>query len=612
TLVYDGSDTQALSLVVGPEGHVFAGTGPGGQVVDVTDPQHASSRPDPSVQYIWDLAVDSAGNLYAATGPSGQLWKRAPAGEWRKLLDSKHSHLLSVAVGPDGSVYTGSDGEGLIYRVSSLDGKVSVVYDAAQTEIRTLLFAPDGTLYAGTASESGSSPGGGPGRSLASFPGSDSPGPPGRGSTAASPSSSGPSTPAVRKDDTKPTLPPAGSASPRPVVPGDNAVYHIGPDGAAREVFRARVMVFDLAWVNDRLLVGTGPDGVLYEIRDLGRETAPIAKLDHGQILALLAEPKGDLLLGTGEPGSVVSLTPSYAASGTLTSGVLDAKFLSKFGALSWRADQPAGTSVSLQMRTGNVNEPDETWSAWSASQTDPATASAGVPPGRFAQFRVTLSTNTPSVSPDLRSVAIRYQTANLPPEINKIDVPDLSEADGATRQTKLNLRWDVSDPNGDDLEYTLHIRKEGWPDWIKLGDQPLTEKTFSWDTTAVPAGLYRLRVSASDRPSNDPTEALSRDRTSEQFIVDHQAPTVVVIPRPTGVATVKLKDELTRLVKASYALDGGDWIPVFPDDGLFDTPNEIITITLTDLKPGTHVLTVRATDAAGNVGAGDAVFKKP
>ena len=73
----------------------------------------------------------------------------------------------------------------------------------------------------------------------------------------------------------------------------------------------------------------------------------------------------------------------------------------------------------------------------------------------------------------------------------------------------------------------------------------------------------------------------------------------------------VTLKDNLTRLVKAAYALDSGEWVPVFPDDGLFDTPSEAITIRLPDLKPGTHVLMVRATDAAGNVGTGDALIER-
>ena len=90
-------------------------------------------------------------------------------------------------------------------------------------------------------------------------------------------------------------------------------------------------------------------------------------------------------------------------------------------------------------------------------------------------------------------------------------------------------------------------------------------------------------------------------------FIVDHDPPAVKVAPR-RATARSCLDDELTRLVKADYALDGGPWIAVFPDDGLFDTLRETITLSLPDLKPGTHVLMVRATDSAGNVGAGDAL----
>jgi len=163
---YDAADTQALSLVALPNGHVFVGTGPSGQLVDVTDPAHPSSKPDPKVQYLWDLAADPEGNIYAATGPTGQLWKRAVDGKWTLVYDSKHTHLLCVAVGPDGAVYAGSDGEGLIYRVSR-DGKTSVVYDAPQSEVRTLLIAPDGSLYAGTAAEAGSGSGSSRGTSFA-------------------------------------------------------------------------------------------------------------------------------------------------------------------------------------------------------------------------------------------------------------------------------------------------------------------------------------------------------------------------------------------------------------------------------------------------------------
>jgi hypothetical protein len=606
SVAYDADDTQVLSLASLPDGRVFAGTGPGGRVVEVTDPKQPSSRPGKDVQYVWGLAADGDGNLYAATGPSGQLWKRPADGQWSLVLDSPHPHLLCVAAGPDGAAYAGSDGEGLIYRVDKA-GKVSVLYDAPQSEVRTLLVAADGSLFAGTAAESGGgASGGGAVRGLSL---SDAgPAPAGAGRRAAA---SGAAAPPQAKERARPTEPPGGTATPRPVSPGDNAVYHIGPDGAAREVFRARALIFAMALQGGRLLIGTGPEGQLFEVRGLGRESAPIARLDHGQILSLLADPGGELWIGTGDPGGVRRLAAGHVASGTLTSDVLDAKLVSRFGAVSWRGDRPAGTTISLQVRTGNVGEPDATWSDWSKPQSDPDSARALVPPGRFAQYRVTLATDDPAATPEVRSVALHYQTSNLPPEIAKVTVPDLTEADGATRQTRLTLRWDASDPNGDDLEYTLHIRKEGWPDWIKLGEEPLAGKSYEWDTTAVPAGTYRVRVTANDRPSNPPGDALECDLTSEPFVVDHQAPAVTVAMKGT-VAAVALKDDLTRLVKASYALDGGEWVPIFADDGLFDTPSEAITIRLGDLKPGTHVLMVRATDAAGNVGAGDTVFKVP
>ena len=185
----------------------------------MTDPKHPASRPDPGVQYIWDLAADPKGNLYAATGPTGQLWKRSADGEWSLLLDSKHAHLLCVAVGPDGSVYAGSDGEGLIYQVAP-DGKVSVVYDAPQSEVRTLLVAPDGALYAGTAAESG---GGGSGRGSLLFSGGDRPASP---SPAAAPTGrrrprrpprTRPRRPRPPRRTTRPRPPtPSAAARPRP------------------------------------------------------------------------------------------------------------------------------------------------------------------------------------------------------------------------------------------------------------------------------------------------------------------------------------------------------------------------------------------------------------
>jgi hypothetical protein len=619
-VVFDSGDSQVLSLVVTPAGISYAGTGPTGQVVNLTDPKHPASRPDPNVQYIWDLACDEQGNLLAATGPTGQLWKRSTDGRWSLVYDSKASHLLCLAVGPDGSIYAGSDGEGLIYRVSK-DGKATIIFDAPQSEIRTLLWGADGALYAGTAAEAGGANNSrssmflaqGSAPQLLDGPHSDIGGGALSGQTddevkvATAQPPPGTAAGQPRPSPGRPAQ--GGSASPKPITSGDNAVYRLDADGVPREVLRFKALVHALAWVDNRLIVGTGPEGQLFEVRDHGHETAPIAKLDSGQVLSLLAEPDGTLLVGTGDPGTVVRLSPGFTTSGALVSEIHDTKLVSRFGTLSWRAELPTDTAVTVQSRSGNVGEPDETWSAWSAEQTDPAKASTACAAGRFIQYRVKLSTSNPRHSPELRSVSLSYRTANLAPEITRLDIPDLSAADGAAKQTRLNIRWEATDPNEDDLNYTLKVCKEGWPEWIRLDSEPLTEKTFAWDTTAFPSGSYRLKLTASDRPSNSASDALNRERESLVFLVDHDAPSVTVTPKGAG-ASIALKDGLTRLVKADYAVDGGSWSPIFPDDELFDSTDEKITLRIPDLARGTHLIMVRATDAAGNVGTGDALIE--
>ena len=497
----------------------------------------------------------------------------------------------------------------MIYRVAR-DGKATILFEetaAAQAEVRTLLAAADGTLYAGTAAEAGGS--GGARNSLfltrAGAPHSVESDGPDRASSgeddegagvvrAAQAPQSRPGSPAT------PKAAPGGSAAPRPVTPGDNAVYRIDTDGIPREVLRVKALIHALAWADDRLWVGTGPEGQLYEVRERGEETAPIAKLDNGQVLALLAEPGGGLLIGTGDPGGVLRLSAEFATVGRLVSEVHDTRLISRFGTMSWRAIQPPGTSVTVQARTGNVGDPDETWSDWSPEQADPGSARVASPPGRFVQYRVKLATSDPRRTPELRSIALSYRTANLAPEITRLDVPDLSAADGAVHQTRLNLRWEASDPNDDDLRFTVSVRKEGWPNWIRLTDEPISEKNHAWDTTAFPSGLYHVKVVASDRTSNRPDDALTRERESLSFLVDHDPPHVRLEAKGRG-AGITLTDELHADrqggIRSSTAAYGRRCSPMTRSS---TSLREQITLSLPDLASGVHILMVKATDAAG------------
>lgn len=553
-LAYDAPDAQALALAVAPDGTVWAGTGPSGRVVPVSASEPKPEGLGPSVLYIWGLACGRDGTLWAATGPNGQLWKRAPQGGWTLAYDSNEPHLLSIALAEDGAAWVGTSGHGLVVRVAP-DGKAAVVFDAPQTDVKVLRPGPGGAIYAGTCQESDSN----------------------------NPLRTGTSKPA------------------------ENAVYRIAPDGTAKEIFGAKALIYSLGWRGGQLVVGTGPEGRLYGVDPDGENEVPLARLDCAQVLALVPDGSGGLIAGLGGPGAVIALPDANVPEGEWTSEVLDAKQPARLGSVQWQGDAPEGTSLAFEARQGATAEPDDSWTPWGPAKDGAASGT----PRRYAQVRARLATKDPKATPTLRSVSLAYQTLNLSPEIEKIEVPDLSAGNGSTSAGKLELRWTATDPNGDELQHRVQIRREGWPDWILLTPKPLGEAKYTLDTTTLPQGRYRVRILVSDRQANAEGEAREAERVSEPFLLDREAPQLTIREEGDRLAVVA-EDKLTRITKAAYAVDGGEWTPIFPEDGLADSMRETFSIPLKDLGPGSHVIMVRAVDAAGNTGTGDLVVTRP
>lgn len=611
SLLYDSDEQHVFTLALAADGTLYAGTAPGGLVLKISADGKATTHFKTGKNYVWKLVVDSAGTLYAATGTKAEVFKIAPDGSGKSLYSGRQNHMLSLALGKDGSLFAGCDGDGLIYKINP-QGKAFVVYDAQQDEIHTLWAADDGTLYAGTSSPAQPVPGRPPGGLLP-------PPPPPAGTTSGQSGAFEAATKpqGVQTTPSSSTRPASdgaqsGSTSSQRPQPGQNAVYRIAPDGSVREVFQDRVLVLSLAQQNQKLLVGTGQQGQLFDLDDASRERSEIARLDHGVITCMLRRKDGTVLVGTGDPGQLYTLTSSYVNQGTFESQIFDAGMVSRWGAIRWNADVPEGTKVSFAARSGNTKLPDDTWSDWSVEQVDIQTATLPCAASRFVQFRATLESARAELTPTLRGVVVRYMTLNQPPEVTKIEIPDVGEGDGATRQSKLKIKWDARDPNNDELEYTLYIRKEGWKNWVKLPEK-LTKKELDWDTDSVPDGLYRLRVEAADRADNPAENVLTASRESALFTVDHTPPVVEVRAadgKPGEVAIeVRSTDALTRIVGASYSVDSGPWTKIFPVDQIFDSKSETFRFAPADLKLGSHVITVRAVDGAGNVGTGDLVF---
>ena len=117
----------------------------------------------------------------------------------------------------------------------------------------------------------------------------------------------------------------------------------------------------------------------------------------------------GNKRVGT-EPLRVewMRLSP-YAPSGCFTSRVLDAGTVADWHALSWEAGVPTGTRLDVHVRTGDVAEPDPSWSPWRpvARSGDHVAAIA-----RFLQYRADLATTDRAWTPILHRVGVGYSAA--------------------------------------------------------------------------------------------------------------------------------------------------------------------------------------------------------
>ena len=126
---------------------------------------------------------------------------------------------------------------------------------------------------------------------------------------------------------------------------GENSLYRIAADGTVREVFREKAMMLSLLR-QQRPAASSAPAWRASCSRSTKprKERSEIARLDHGQIHCLCRARTAPSSSAPAIPGKLYVLEDRYADRGTVLSEVLDAKIVSKWGSLRWKADTPAGT----------------------------------------------------------------------------------------------------------------------------------------------------------------------------------------------------------------------------------------------------------------------------
>jgi hypothetical protein len=99
-----------------------------------------------------------------------------------------------------------------------------------------------------------------------------------------------------------------------------------------------------------------------------------------------------------------------YLQQGTLQSKVKDATIPVNWNRASWKAATPQGTSVRIQVRTGDTPTVGPSWSSWSNEVTTQNSLFNVLEPRRYMQYRANLYTSSVE-TPRLDEVTISYDT---------------------------------------------------------------------------------------------------------------------------------------------------------------------------------------------------------
>jgi len=585
-VLYDSEDLEVFCLAKDAQGNLYAGTAPNGVVYRITPDGRASVFYKAPSRYVLALNVDAGGTVYVATGgKEGNLYKVSPDGKGALWYASPEMHVLCLTRDQQGNLLAGTGDNGIIYRITP-EGKASVVYDAVETAVTSLMVDAKGNIYAGT--------------------------------------------------------------SPKGVI------YRIAPDGSVKTLYdKAKAAIQTLSIDSQGVLyAGSASDIFRLEGRDI------ISSLDtpeNLQVVSLAVGADHQVYIGTANHGAIYRAVPSR--EGVLESCVHDARLAARWGRLSWIADVPEGARIRFETRTGDTAEPDSSWSPWQGVPAQSTDGRIVSPPGRFIQYRALLHADDPAKTPVLKQVTLGYVTRNQAPT-----VAFTSPAGGEKWSKTQTVRWNGADPDSDTLSYELFYSGDEGQTWKPLRSEPkpapappggsppavsasqedaketparedtpkkeeqtppkdgkatppkpapelaLKETSFSWDTTRVPDGAYRLKIVASDRLSDlaDPQRA---EKISERVLICNTPPQVSV-SLPTGdIAadqTMRLEGSAqgkgVEVSAVEFRVDGGDWMGAIPGDGIFDSPHEAFALVLPTLSEGEHTLEIRVTDGAGNV----------
>jgi len=591
------SEPDVFAVAAGPKGEIYAAPSPGGKIFRMNAQGRFELWFSTGETYVWDMKAAANGVLFAATGTQGKIFRITGKDQGAVWFDADEPHIRRLLIDGDGVLLAGSAGKGLVYRILDKDRAV-VLLDSGKEEITALAVGPDKAIYAAAVANPGGS---GP---------SDRP-----RSVRIQPASSGGLAVVAEGSPVKP-----GGNGP---APGGNTasasraacdLYVMEGDFYPRKLRELKDDILSLAHDGTHLIAGSGSEGRLYHVNKDGY-FAILGQIDAETVSGIVAAG-GTLRLATAGPSALWNSASTGGSGGTYSSKPVDTKLFARWGALrlagqgDWR----------VRTRSGNTSDPDKSWHSWLPLDGDKVAS----PPARYLQVEIALSRG------EVEHAELFFLPQNQPPRVESLRVlppgmaydpiqqpspppqpqtPDqlVKSPDAApvqpVRFQPLSVRgartaaWQAQDPNNDRLQFSISIRREGDSAW-ELLEGKLDRPVFSWDTSAWPDGSYRIRITASDSPDNAGPDALSAEKLSDVFTIDHTSPTLTVRRQTSTVVEIDASDSTSPIAAAFVSTNGFDFKPLLPQDGISDSRREVFELPVESGKG----LFFRVEDAHGNV----------
>jgi hypothetical protein len=563
-VVFKGDQLDIYALLVAENGDVVAATSPNGRVFRISKENKVSELFNPEEKFIWDLAEDKQGNIICALGNTGAVTSIGKNGTVETLLQAEDSHIISLHVTQDNAILAGSGDRGILYEIKN--HKVKVLFDSPLEEIKGIATDNDGNIFFAA---------------VKSVP-----------------------TGTASKEIEIGQVPAKSESAEKETVKEKSILYCLQADGSVETIWSSEEeWIYTVFFDPDTkaVLIGTGNSGRVYRVDKQGA-FSQVCESESAQIYKIVASADGYFLI-TNNTANIIQVENRLNGSGTYFSEIFDARIQSHFGRLTWNADLGKQSAISFSVRMGNSDNPDKSWTSWSAPFNDPENSNINISGYRFLQAKIVLSSANPTETPFLYGYRIHYLENNLRPEIGQVLVQKTSEkkpvADSVPPAKYLNVSWDASDPNQDRLNFNLSLQKLPGGEWFPFRSN-IQEKWLYIDCELFNDGKYVMKVQADDGLDNPPTWIKTATKVSPPFIIDSTAPVLAEFSLEKGHVKFTASDETSAVAQVSYSLEGKDWFPVFPEDMVSDSKVEKFNFPLINLKKS-RVLFIKVADEFNN-----------